>query len=125
MKDTVQIILIGVAAVILYDVVGSLASLSLGFNYQWLVFGSLVIYSVVGYFSGKRKNAAFGFLAGALMGLVDSTLGWYISWIIGPGKSEIEMDATMIIGTIAIVTILAALFGLIGGFAARTVNKTA
>ena len=125
MKDTVQIILIGVAAVILYDVVGSLASLSLGFNYQWLVFGSLVIYSVVGYFSGKRKNAAFGFLAGALMGLVDSTLGWYISWIIGPGKSEIEMDATMILGTIAIVTILAALFGLIGGFAARTANTTA
>jgi len=115
----------GVAAVLLYDVVGSIASLSLGFNYQWFVFGSLVIYGVVGYFVGKKKNAVFGFLAGALTGLVDSTLGWYISWTIGPGKPEIEMDATMIIGTIVIVTILAALIGLIGGFAARTVNKTA
>ena len=59
------------------------------------------------------------------MGLVDSTLGWYISWTMGPGKPEIDMDATMIIATIIIVTLLAAFIGMIGGFFARAQKTTA
>lgn len=125
MKNTLWIVLIGAASIVLYDAIGALASLSLGFDYGWLVLGSTAIYVMVGYFAGNKKNVVVGSLAGAVMGLVDSTLGWYISWTVGPGKPEIDMDGTMIIATIITVTLLAAFIGMIGGFIARAIKTTA
>lgn len=125
MKNTLLIVLIGAASIVLYDAIGALASLSLGFDYGWLVLGSTAIYAMVGYFSANKKNVVVGSLAGAVMGLVDSTLGWYISWTVGPGKPEIDLDGTMIIATIITVTLLAAFIGMIGGFIARARKTTA
>ena len=125
MKNVLWLILIGAAAILFYDAIGAIASLSLGFNYYWLIFGSTVIYAMVGYFSANKKNVFIGAAAGAVMGLLDSTLGWYISWTLGPGRPDIEMDAIMIISTIFFVTILAGFIGLIGGFIARARNTIA
>ena len=63
----------------------------------------------------------FAPLASGITSLVDSTLGWYISWVIGPGRPVVEMDSTAIISTIFFVTLLGAILGFIGGLIGRVV----
>ncbi len=74
------------AFVVIYDIAACLASRSLGFNYAYASFGSLIIYA--GSSAIAAKVAAFeqALPAGAVAGIADATLGWWISWKIGPGR---------------------------------------
>jgi len=121
MKHFIQIILIGVFAIVIFDTIGSLASRNFGFGYQWLVIGSYLIYAGVGFAASKYNGLIFAPLAGGITSLVDSTLGWYISWIIGPGRLNMEMDLTAIISTVIFVTLTGVIIGLIGGLVGRAI----
>ncbi len=121
MKHFILILLIGAFAVVAFDTVGSLASRNFGFGYQWLTIGSLLIYAGVGFAASKYNGLPFAPLASAITSLVDSTLGWYISWVIGPGRPAIEMDSTAIISTVIFVTLTGAVVGFIGGLIGRVI----
>jgi hypothetical protein len=60
----------------------------------------------------------FAPLAGGITGFVDATLGWYISWIIGPGRPDIETDANGITLSIMFVIFIGVVIGFIGGLIA-------
>jgi hypothetical protein len=121
MKHFILIILIGVFAVVIFDTIGSLASRSFSFPYSWLTVGSFLIYAGVGFAASKYDGLMFAPLAGAITSLVDSTLGWYISWIIGPGRPATEMDSTTIISTVLFVTVTGVGTGFIGGLIGRLI----
>ena len=121
MKHFILIILIGAFAVVAFDTVGSLASRNFGFGYQWLTMGSFLIYAGVGFAASKYNGLLFAPLAGGITSLVDSTLGWYISWVIGPGRPAMEMDSTAIISTVIFVTLTGAVVGFIGGLVGRAI----
>ena len=119
MRKVIPILLIGSLIIILFDTFASLISVTFQINYLLSIFGSILIYALVGFFSAKRSNLLWAGIASGIVGLVDSTLGWYISWIIGAGRPEIEVNLTSIIATIIFVVIVSSLFGFIGGFASQ------
>ncbi len=103
-------------SVIAFDAVASIASLALGFSYSYAALGSAVLYIVFAYFAAR----AFGFwaalLLGAVMGITDVTLGWAVSWVIGPGRVAVDTLTPMDwFFTATFATVLGAVYGLIGG----------
>ena len=108
---------------IVFDIVGSFASRLFGFQYSSLIVFTLLIYLAAGVFAARYGNLLLSVLAGAATGLADSTVGWLISAIIGPGAVNIPggTDEAGIAGlagiviTIILVTFLATGVGLVGG----------
>lgn len=103
-------------AVIVFDAVASVASLALGFPYTYAAFGSAVLYIAFAFFAARK----FGFLAAVLfgfaMGITDATLGWAVSWAIGPGRlAASTLTLSVWLYTATFVVVLAAMYGLVGG----------
>lgn len=119
MNHFILTVLVGAFAVIVFDTIGSFASRSFGFPYYWLTIGSFFIYFSVGFIAAKYNRLMFAPLAAGITSLVDSTLGWYISWVIGPGRPTTEIDTNVIIASIAFVTFTGVFVGFIGGFVNR------
>lgn len=126
MKSFSRVLLLSVAAVLLYDGLMSLASRQFGFDYGSppVMAGSALIYAAAGYFGARvRGKARAGMLAGALTGLADSTLGWLLSSLILLGTVMIGATplatALVVSGMIVLITILGAVCGLIGGMIGR------
>ncbi len=86
MTSLTALIAICVAAVVLFDAVASFASKYLGVPYVAASLGSFLIYGITGYFAGRLASPAHAAMAGAIVGLSESTIGWYVSWMIGPGR---------------------------------------
>lgn len=116
---------IGIAVTLLYDTLGALISHSAGINYGWFAFGSLGLYLIFGFLVAKRSWWVYGAAAGAVIGLVESTLGWAISWMIGPGKPSVEVNALTIAVTVAFVTVSAAAVGFVGGVLSLLMKRNA
>lgn len=119
MKQLTLILLIGSFSVVIFDTIGSLASRKFGFSYSYLLIGSLLIYAIVGFIATKYNGLMFAPLAGGITGFIDSTLGWYISWAIGPCRPAVEVDANYIFTAILFVVVLSTIFGLVGGFTTK------
>jgi hypothetical protein len=120
------VILLATAAVLIFDTMGSLASRRFGFAYSRLMVGSFAIYLAVGLGTASDGSLIPCVLAGGIIGLVDSTLGWAISWRIGPGRPAVKhVTISSILGTVAFVTVLGAAFGAIGGWLRLTILRAA
>ena len=110
----------GVAAVLALDTVASSATRWLGFPYKLAMLASLAIYATVGYFTGRADPTASPALAAAIVGVVESTAGWAISWAIGPGRPATmkHIRTQMLLAVLGGATIAAAV-GWAGGWLAR------
>ncbi len=107
-----QFLLAGIVCVLLIDTLGSIAAKKLSFDYKKLSVLSLLVYITIGYYSGKETGPVVTGIVCTLVGLVDSTIGWKISWVIGPGKLPSEYNTkSHIIKTIIVVSILAGAIG--------------
>lgn len=122
-----RIVFGGIIAILLFDLIASIASRQLGFSYAWATIGSFTIYLVSGYIAAKshaRPIQAAAFVA-AIVGLVEASVGWWISWQIGVGRpvdgKELTVGSWL---TIAVfVTAFAAVLGAFGGFVGRRGNN--
>ena len=118
------IIAAGALSVILFDVVGSFASLRFGFNYEILSVGSFIIYGIIGYAvmsaSGRLSRSI---LAAVAVGAVDATLGWFLSWKIGPGELPKAPLATIIVTALVVAFVFAGVAGVIGAWLAKSIGK--
>jgi hypothetical protein len=120
-------VLSGIVAVLTLDTIGSLLSKRLGFFYGRISPISLLLWTAAGALASRAGTALLalflGVLAGLMVGLVDSTVGWWISWRIGPGRLRPERATPHVIAwTIVRVTIMAACFGGVGA-AVLTVSR--
>jgi hypothetical protein len=110
---------IAAASVVTFDALASFASLTIGFPYAAASVGSFALYVAIGVLAARVRTRKFSFIAGAVAGLADATAGWYVSWIIGPGKpSSGSMNLTELALTVAVVTTLACLVAGISGIIA-------
>jgi len=114
MNQFLLIIIIGSLIVILFDTLASFASRKHQLNYSKFSIVSFTIYTLIGFFAVKHISLAQAVAATGIVGFVDSTIGWYISWIIGPGRPQIEMNLKNKLIAIAFVTILASISGFAG-----------
>ena len=121
MQPVIKVFLTGAILVLGFDTVGASASRLLGFPYAVLWIGSFIVYLAVTCRAAVRSGLLAAIAVGALLGLVDSTLGWAISWAIGPGRPTEPMTSAAIGAAILFVVALGAAWGLLGGIAARSV----
>lgn len=83
-------------AIVLLDVIAALATMRYGFDYDRTAWVSYTIYALSGFFAARCTGAtapveasygiALGALGGAFTALVDSSVGWAVSWVMGPGR---------------------------------------
>lgn len=98
-------VLLGLVAVLVLDTAGSFAARAFGFEYGLLALVSAMIYGATGYVVARRADRRAAVRAGAILGSIDATLGWGISWLIGPGRLPADQPG----GPLALV---------VGGFVA-------
>ena len=111
-------IVLGSVIVLFFDTIGSLASKHFRFPYGRLAPGSHVIWTGVGAFaafSAVDALVARAAVAGCVVGLVEATLGWWISWQIGPGQHPAQLTRSRVATISILVSIRAAIFGGFGG----------
>jgi len=112
----------GVIAVLTLDTVGSILSVRRGFPYKKLTFISFHIWVAAAMLASRGagsdlpKAIGVGLLAGFVVGLTDSTIGWWISWRLGAGRlMPGSVTAQTAIRIIFGVAIFASAGGGIGG----------
>jgi hypothetical protein len=118
------IILVGVALLVLMDVIGALTDRPLGFPYPRLGVVSLLIYFGVGALGSWRGNFSDGLAAAIIVGLLDGTVGPLAAWMAGPGPMDQTVTEPGIFAyQIAIVTGTAAGLGLLGAAAGTWLER--
>ena len=81
------LVFVGVAAVLAVDAGGSLISTWTGLRYSYFAVVSFAIYAAIGIIARRRAGSIrSSALAGLGVALFDTTVGWWISWFIGPGR---------------------------------------
>lgn len=71
-----RVVLYSSILIITFDTVGSFASEFFNFAYSSLSAGSYLIFGIAGFFASKERKLGKSALAGFLVGIVESTLGW-------------------------------------------------
>jgi hypothetical protein len=115
MNGVIKITLVGSIAVLLLDTVASFLALWLDTNYGWFSLASFMLYIIFGYLGARRSRWFVGAIVAMCMAVVESTIGWAISWQIGPGKATSDLSSVVIVVTIVFVVVIAEILGLIGG----------
>ncbi|MES2304575.1 MAG: hypothetical protein V4558_03670 [Gemmatimonadota bacterium] len=114
-----RIVVIGIVIVLLYELAASLGSGPLGIPYYRAIYGTWLIYAGVALVAGRAMNSVgSAALAAGVVGLVEATVGWWISWQIGPGRTETFSIAGAAVA-IAMVTLLAMVIGAVVGLLVR------
>jgi hypothetical protein len=114
--NLVTVIAIGCFAVLLFDLLGATASRWLGFRYSQLAPGSYALYTATSVVAARLGPAWIGIVAGAIVAFVEATVGWHISWRIGPGRppAPTSLSRMRVIRIVVLVTMMGAGFGLVG-----------
>ena len=114
-RRVTPVVLAAAGLLVAIDVVGALAGKPLGFPYSPLGVVSLLVYFLVGFIAAWRSSVGVGFLAAALVGFIDATVGPLSAWLAGPGSlGQTITEPRIFAYSIAVGTGAAAAAGLIG-----------
>jgi hypothetical protein len=122
MNPRIRTTLIGVVVIIAFDALAALASLATGIGYGWATLGSWILYAGFGYLVARTAAEAplrAAARTGLTLGLADASLGWAVSWGLGPGRVPGGLSVTAWVLTVVLVTALAAGIASLGGVVAR------
>jgi hypothetical protein len=109
----------GCIVVVLFDLLTSVAARRFGFPYARASIGSYFLYLLIGFVAGRRASVdrgRIGAVSAALAGVADASVGWAVSWAVGPGRppsGTLSPDEWIIAALVVVV--FAAAIGYIGG----------
>jgi hypothetical protein len=110
----------GALAIVVFDLLASVASRTIGFRYSYATVGSWLIYAAFGFMIGRRVNVGAASLGVAIIALVEATIGWAVSWAIGPGRPPNGIPSIGVLAiTVVLVTATGAIIGALAGVLAR------
>ena len=110
----------GVIGIVVFDAL-ALASRSFGFPYVYATVGSWLIYAMVGFAIGRIAPVSHAAGGVVIVALAESTIGWWISWIIGPGRTKSEtINSTQILTAIITLMLIGAVIGAAAGALGRS-----
>jgi hypothetical protein len=116
MSSVVKIVAYGVVAIVAFDTIASLASRSFGFPYVYATAGSWIIYAAVGFAIGRLAPISYAAIGVATVGFAEATVGWWFSWIIGPGRTKSgTLSTTQFVTALLSVIVMGAIIGAISG----------
>jgi hypothetical protein len=109
-----------------FDAIASILSKGFQFDYTRLRWVSFAIYLAAGYWGAHHRGFTYGMALGSLAGFVDSTIGWFVSRMIGPFTlTRIpSLSPVVVVLTIVTVTASALVFGLIGAGLCKIFGQT-
>jgi len=107
MKKRVQFYFIVASVIVLFDLVASIISRTLEFDYTKLGWVSWGLYFAAGYFGCKYFDFLSGVVAGLVAGLSDSTIGWAVSSAIGPYIPFAQPRYTVLLILIVVIIVSA------------------
>jgi hypothetical protein len=112
--------------VIGFDALASFVSRMLELEYVYFILVSLLIYFAVGFWGAFRQGFAYGILLAAIAGLADSTVGWFVSRMIGPYiQPKVPQPNFMLVAvTVITVTTLALALGSVGAVLCKLTGQT-
>jgi len=119
-------ILLTLLAIVAFDAIGSFVSRAFQVDYTNFMWLSFLLYVAVGFWGAHRKGFVYGMLLGTFAGLVDSTLGWFASRMIGPFlRTNIPKPEPLIIAiVIIVVTASAFALGSLGALLCKLLGRT-
>lgn len=123
--------LIGCAAIVVFEAGWSLAAAALDFeigDFPQVVISASVETAIfiLAAFGAARDagRARAGALSGAIVAFAGATIGWAVSWLIGPGAPAPENQTPLLVAlTVTTVTGLGAAFGLAAGVIAQRFRR--
>jgi hypothetical protein len=109
-----------------FDAIASILSKGFQFDYTRLRWVSFAIYLAAGYWGAHHRGFTYGMALGSLAGFVDSTIGWFVSRMIGPFTlTRIpSLSPVVVVLVIVTVTVSAFVFGLIGAGLCKIFGQT-
>lgn len=110
----------GALAIVAFDLLASVASRVLGFPYGYATIGSWLIYATFGFIIGRRADVRTASAGVAVIAGVEATVGWALSWAIGPGRPRDGMPSiSVLMTTVVLVAASGAIIGAVAGVLAR------
>lgn len=122
MSSIARLATIASAGILVFDTMASLLSRATGFEYGLFALGSLAIYGLVGAAAYRlRGSVGLATMVAGVVGLTEATLGWYISWMLGPGRPTVGSMAipAYIVTGVVTTLVIAVLAGQAGARLAR------
>ncbi|WP_143569861.1 hypothetical protein [Tenacibaculum agarivorans] len=112
MLESIIVILIGFAVIAIFDIIGSILSRILDFEYVWFAFGSFIIYGFIALYLQLYGSFVSAIIGSFIVGAFDSTVGLYIAKIF---KAKIlESDKEIIKITPKLIVHMGTLASIIG-----------
>lgn len=112
-----RVLLFFAALVVAYDALASALVVVTGWPYGALALGALAIQAAAGRAGGRRAGFLWAILAGASTALAEGTLGFAVSWLIGPGRTHLP-SAVDYPTTVGIAAAAGGVLGALGGITA-------
>lgn len=130
MKKAFPIILIGFVLITVLDILSSIASRQMNFNYSSLSPISFVIYTIIPFLIAKRSNRKAVIISGALLALFDATIGLRLSIMFQANTGSVDMNTytpAVLIAMAIVMLAVGSLCGLLGYWLSTKFkkNKTA
>lgn len=117
MKRTVLITLMGFVLITLLDIVGSIASRQMNFNYSDLLPIPFLIYIAIPFLIVKRGNKRTAIISGGFLGLFDATIGQKLSILLQANTGDFDINSitpSVFIVTAMMMSVVGCLCGLFG-----------
>jgi hypothetical protein len=126
MKKRIQFYLVVACVIVLFDLIGSVMSRTLVFDYTKLGWVSWGLYFAAGYFGCKYFDLLSGVVAGLVAGLSDSTVGWAVSSAIGPYIPFTQPPYTLLLILIVVIIVSSksTFLGLIGALFCKIIKRS-
>jgi hypothetical protein len=120
------ILLFGLIA-IAFDTIWATIARAKGYSYSKGMWVSFLAYTFAGGVAAQSGNIFDGSFTGLGVSGIEATIGWWISWVIGPGRLPVtvskEAAPRVILRTITIVMLIGACLGVLGAVACRVINS--
>lgn len=120
MRDSARwwrLALVGGALIVAFDVAASFASRFTGVSYDRFAYGSFFIQAAAAFMA---RRASFPFRRATLLGTwvatVEATLGWAVSWWIGPGRPTEHFTVVGLAGVALFVLVTGTALGALGAW---------
>ena len=120
MKKALPTIITGFLLITLLDILGSIASRQMNFNYGYLLPFSFLIYTFIPFIIAKNFDKKTGIISAGLLGLFDATIGWEFSMLLqaNTGSSRLNITPAVFIMNILFMILISTLLGLLGSWLA-------
>jgi len=112
---------VGVVAIILFDTLASIVSRVTGLSYHWFALGSALTYGAIGFSIVRAGDSATLYPTLLLVGAAEASVGWYISWQIGPGRPPVDQRVSpgLVLASVGFTLLIAVACGALGARFAR------